>query len=44
MTEGCVMEAPENPIVIELDRPFIYLIIDNETNMPIFMGAQNTMK
>lgn len=44
MTEGCVMENPENPIVIELDRPFIYLVIDNETNMPIFMGAQNTMK
>ncbi len=25
--------------VVTLDRPFVYMIIDNETNIPIFMGA-----
>ena len=24
---------------VKLDRPFIYLIMDNETNMPIFIGS-----
>ena len=24
---------------VTLDRPFIYMIIDNETNLPIFIGA-----
>lgn len=27
------------PLTITLDRPFMYMIIDNETNLPIFMGA-----
>lgn len=26
-----------------LDRPFVYAIIDNETNIPIFVGVVNTM-
>jgi len=26
-------------ITITLDRPFMYMIIDNETNLPIFMGC-----
>lgn len=42
MTEGCVME-PEDPIVINLNRPFIYMIVDNVTHMPIFLGAQTAM-
>ena len=25
--------------VVTLDRPFVYMIIDNETNLPIFMGT-----
>ena len=25
--------------VVTLDRPFVYMIIDNETNLPIFIGA-----
>jgi serpin B len=28
----------ENKIV-RLDRPFVYMIIDNVTNLPIFMGV-----
>ena len=27
----------ENDVII--DRPFVYMIIDNKTNLPIFMGA-----
>ena len=26
-----------------LDRPFVYMIIDNETNLPIFMGIQTSV-
>lgn len=27
------------PYIINLDRPFVYLIIDNTTNLPLFMGT-----
>lgn len=40
---GVIMEAnsamPDEPIYITLDRPFVYMIIDNETNLPVFMGV-----
>lgn len=29
---------------IELDRPFVYAIIDTETGLPIFMGTVNTVE
>lgn len=32
------------PSIITLDRPFMYMIVDNTTHMPIFMGAQNVMQ
>ena len=32
------------PKTIRLDRPFIYFIIDNETNLPLFIGTLNTLK
>ena len=28
-----------NEVYITLDRPFVYMIIENETNTPIFIGA-----
>lgn len=34
------MEMPEVKTV-RLDRPFVYMIIDCETNQPIFMGTMN---
>ena len=43
MTEGCVIADPNEPIVINLNRPFVYMIVDNTTNMPIFLGAQIDM-
>lgn len=30
--------APNDPKTVILDRPFVYLIIDAQTNIPIFMG------
>ncbi|HWS28723.1 MAG TPA: serpin family protein [Clostridia bacterium] len=38
MAEGSAMEPQETRTVV-LDRPFVYLIIDCETNLPIFMGV-----
>ncbi len=35
---GTTVAPPENPVVI-LDRPFLYLIVDTQTNLPIFIGA-----
>jgi serpin B len=31
--------APHDPKVVILDRPFVYAIIDNATNLPIFIGT-----
>ena len=36
MMEEC---APMYQAVIKLDRPFVYLIIDTETNLPLFVGT-----
>ena len=31
--------APSEPVEIILDRPFVYMIIDESTNLPVFMGV-----
>jgi serpin B len=31
--------AMQNPKAVKLDRPFVYGIIDNESGLPIFLGA-----
>ena len=31
--------APMSEWVVTLNRPFIYMIIDNETNLPVFIGT-----
>ena len=41
MTDEC---APMYEWVITLDRPFVYMIIDNANNMPIFMGTLTDVK
>lgn len=38
MNLGCTAAAPPEKRVI-LDRPFVYMIVDNENYLPIFMGA-----
>ncbi|MBR6106782.1 MAG: serpin family protein [Oscillospiraceae bacterium] len=37
MTNECDAETPEPKYVI-LDRPFLYMIVDTETGLPVFMG------
>ena len=41
MRDNCAFEMPEKEVI--LDRPFVYAIIDTETNMPIFLGTVNTL-
>ncbi len=43
MTNGACLEQEEPKSVI-LDRPFVYAIMDMETNLPIFIGVQNSIK
>lgn len=31
--------APKKPVDVKLDRPFVYYIVDCNTNLPIFMGV-----
>lgn len=31
--------APQNPKEVALDRPFVYMIVDMESKIPVFMGA-----
>lgn len=31
--------SPAEIVTVTLDRPFVYLIIDSETNLPLFMGT-----
>lgn len=35
----CMSAAPAEPLYITLDRPFVYALIDNKQNLPIFIGA-----
>ena len=34
---------PEPPKTVNLDRPFVYAIIDNLTSLPVFIGAVMTL-
>lgn len=42
---GIIMpdSAPMDPEEVRLDRPFIYMIIDCENNLPVFMGTMRDM-
>jgi len=37
--EAAMKEPPEPPKEVYLDRPFVYMLIDCETNLPFFIGA-----
>jgi len=34
---------PEEPIVVRLDRPFVFAIVDDATNLPMFIGTMLTL-
>ena len=38
MTLGAVLQEPEEFETVYLDRPFVYAIVDNATDMPVFIG------
>lgn len=42
MTDEAAMEEPEMKTVI-LDRPFVYMILDTETQLPVFIGVMTEL-
>ena len=43
MDKNAAMQ-PDEPKTVYLDRPFIYMIIDAENNLPLFVGAMRDVK
>lgn len=41
MTEAAMMEDPEPYKEVYLNRPFVYMIVDMEQELPVFIGAMN---
>ncbi|MEG0016376.1 MAG: serpin family protein [Gordonibacter sp.] len=39
MNSAAASAEPAKPRTVTLDRPFVYLIVDHETDMPVFIGA-----
>ena len=39
MSDECAAVIPEDYKTVILDRPFLYMLIDTETNMPFFIGT-----
>ncbi|MEG2026054.1 MAG: serpin family protein [Gordonibacter sp.] len=39
MNSAAASTEPAKPKTVTLDRPFVYLIVDHETDMPVFIGA-----
>ncbi|MBQ8921783.1 MAG: serpin family protein [Oscillospiraceae bacterium] len=37
--DSCAAPAEEEPKYVILDRPFLYMILDTETNLPVFIGT-----
>ena len=44
MPAGGADPTPAVVPTVYLDRPFLYLLVDLETNLPAFIGAVTTMK
>ncbi len=42
MNDGAAM-PPEETYYITLDRPFIYMIVDRQNSLPVFMGTVQTL-
>lgn len=39
MDEAACAEPEPDPLFVVLDRPFVYMIIETNTNMPVFIGT-----
>ncbi len=33
----------EEPKIVRLDRPFVYAIVDTQTNLPLFLGTVESL-
>lgn len=42
ITESCAIDE-DPPKVVVLDRPFLYMILDRENNLPVFIGVLNSL-
>ncbi|MBO7217603.1 MAG: serine protease, partial [Clostridia bacterium] len=42
MNDGAM--EPINPKKVHLDRPFVYMLIDTENNIPFFIGTMNDIQ
>lgn len=40
--DGCAIDE-DPPKVVVLERPFLYMILDRENNLPVFIGVVNAM-
>lgn len=43
VSDNRVKELEKTEKTIEFNRPFIFLVIDNETNIPVYMGTVNNI-
>ena len=43
MACGAAMPEPKKKVYIELDRPFVYMILD-QNNVPVFIGAASEIE
>ena len=41
ITNSFLCAAPAEPKTVNLNRPFFFMIMDSDFNMPIFIGALN---
>ena len=41
--ENAVISVPKVKTQVYLDRPFVYMIVDNENYLPIFMGVLRSL-
>ncbi len=44
MMDKATAPKPEEPKVVTLDRPFVYFILDTQTNLPIFIGTLTSIE
>ncbi len=42
--DECALETPINVEYVTLDRPFVYMLVDCENNIPFFIGSMLDMK
>ncbi|MBR4199800.1 MAG: serpin family protein [Oscillospiraceae bacterium] len=44
MFDECDAEEPAEPKYVILDRPFVYMIVDTQTMLPVFFGILNNVE